>query len=291
MPAQRAVTHVSTAHRQKEGGGFIVRRPFPTQGLDHLDPLLMLDELGPIVYGPGEAIGAPDHPHRGFETVTYILDGESAHADSAGHAGTLTAGDVQWMTAGAGVVHREMPSLRMQREGGRMHGFQLWVNLPRAEKRIAPRYQEISSSTIPTATSPDGLAKVRVIAGEALGVSAVIATRTPILYHHWTLAPGASVTVALPADARVGVYVFEGAVTVSGTAVGDGQLAVLGDGDSITLSSDVAASALVIGGRPLREPIAWGGPFVMNTREEVMQAFADFRAGKMGEIPPEIVRA
>jgi redox-sensitive bicupin YhaK (pirin superfamily) len=291
MTALRPVTHISTAHRQKEGGGFLVRRPFPTQGLDHLDPLLMLDELGPIVYGPGEAIGAPDHPHRGFETVTYILDGESAHADSAGHAGTLAAGDVQWMTAGAGVVHREMPSLRMQREGGRMHGFQLWVNLPRAEKMVAPRYQEIASSTIPTATSPDGLASVRVIAGEALGVSAVIATRTPILYHHWTLAPGATVTVALPSDARVGVYVFEGSVTVSGVVVGDGQLAVLGDGDTVTLSADVASSALVIGGRPLREPIAWGGPFVMNTREEVMQAYADFRAGKMGEIPPEIVRA
>jgi hypothetical protein len=291
MSSLRPVTHVSTAHRQKEGGGFIVRRPFPTQGLDHLDPLLMLDELGPIVYGPGEAIGAPDHPHRGFETVTYILDGESAHADSAGHAGTLTAGDVQWMTAGAGVVHREMPSLRMQREGGRMHGFQLWVNLPRAEKRVAPRYQEIASSTIPTATSPDGLATVRVIAGEALGVSSVIATRTPILYHHWTLAPGATVTVALPPDARVGVYVFEGAVTVSGVVVGDGQLAVLGDGDTVTLSADVASSALVIGGKPLREPIAWGGPFVMNTREEVMQAYADFRAGKMGAIPPGIVRA
>lgn len=287
----RTVLSIVTAHSQKEGGGFTVRRPFPSRMLEHLDPLLMLDELGPVTYAPGEALGAPDHPHRGFETVTYILDGEAEHADSSGHAGSMAPGDVQWMTAGAGVVHREMPSRKMQREGGRMHGFQLWVNLPAAHKRVPPRYQEIKAATIPAATSPDGKARVRVIAGEALGVQAVIATRTPILYHHWTLDAGATVEVPLPADHRVGVYVFEGELQVAGALVRSGQLAVLGEGDRITLSSAAPAQALILGGRPLHEPIAWGGPFVMNTREEIMEAYADFRAGRMGRIPPEIVRA
>lgn len=287
----RPVVSVVTAHSQQEGGGFTVRRPFPSRGLDQLDPLLMLDELGPVTYAPGEAIGAPDHPHRGFETVTYILDGESEHADSTGHTGSMTPGDVQWMTAGAGVVHREMPSRKMQREGGRMHGFQLWVNLPRAHKRATPRYQEIKAASIPGATSPDGKARVRVIAGAVLGVEAVIATRTPILYHHWTLDSGATVNVPLPTDHRVGVYVFDGELIVDGTPVRSGQLAVLGEGDSLTLSASSPAQALVLGGRPLGEPVAWGGPFVMNTREEVLEAYADFRAGRMGRIPPEIVRA
>lgn len=287
----RPVLTVVTAHAQREGGGFTVRRPFPTAGLEQLDPLLMLDELGPVAYAPGEAVGAPDHPHRGFETVTYILEGEAEHADSSGHAGSLSAGDVQWMTAGSGVVHREMPSRRMQREGGRMHGFQLWVNLPRAHKGVPPRYQEIKAATIPGATSPDGLARVRVIAGDALGVSSVVATRTPILYHHWTLEAGGAVRVPLPADHRVGVYVFDGEAEVAGVRLRSGQLAVLGDGDSLELRAAGRAQALVLGGRPLGEPVAWGGPFVMNTREEVLQAYADYRAGRMGTIPPEIIRA
>ncbi len=291
MTTLRPVSKLITAHRQTEGGGFTVRRPLPTRGLDYLDPLLMLDELGPVTYGPGQAIGAPDHPHRGFETVSYILDGEAAHADSAGHAGTLGPGDVQWMTAGAGVVHREMPSLAMQRDGGRMHGFQLWVNLPAALKRTPPRYQEIPAATIPKATSADGLAHVAVLAGEALGARAVIQTHTPILYQHWRLSPGAAVTLPLPVDHNVGVYVFEGEAIVSGQRVQAGQLAVLGAGTDLSLAAEGAAQALVLGGRPLGEPVAWGGPFVMNTREEVMQAYRDYSAGKMGLIPPEIVRA
>lgn len=287
----RPVEKMITAHRQTEGGGFIVRRPFPTRGFDMLDPLLMLDEMGPVTYGPGQAVGAPDHPHRGFETVSYILEGEAAHADSAGHAGTLGPGDVQWMTAGSGVVHREMPSLRMQREGGRIHGFQLWVNLPREHKRTAPKYQEIASARIPEVSSADGLATVRVIAGEALGASAVIATKTPILYHHWRLEPNAAVHVPIPPDHNVGVYVFDGEVIVCGQTICSGQLAVLGAGDALTLAAAAPARALVLGGRPLNEPVAWGGPFVMNTRQEILEAHEDYRAGRMGRIAPEIVRA
>ena len=194
----RIVERVITAHRQREGGGFLVRRPFPTAGYSFADPFLMLDELGPVDYAPGEAIGAPDHPHRGFETVTYILEGEGAHADSAGHRGVIGPGDVQWMTAGRGVIHSEMPSAKLQKEGGRMHGFQLWVNLPAADKMMAPRYQEIPRARIPQAQTADGLAQVRVVAGEALGARAVIETRTPIAYHDWTLRPGAAVDVPLP---------------------------------------------------------------------------------------------
>jgi redox-sensitive bicupin YhaK (pirin superfamily) len=287
----RPITKIITAHSQTEGGGFVVRRPFPTRGFDMLDPLLMLDEMGPVTYGPGKAVGAPDHPHRGFETVSYILDGEAAHADSAGHAGTIGPGDVQWMTAGSGVVHREMPSLRIQREGGRVHGFQLWVNLPRDQKLTTPKYQEIAAARIPEASSLDGLASVRVIAGEALGVSAVIATKTPILYHHWRLSPQASVHVPIPADHNVGVYVFDGEITVCGQTITNGQLAVLGAGDALTLSARASAQALVLGGRPLAEPVAWGGPFVMNTRQEIVEAYEDYRAGRMGRIPPEIIRA
>jgi redox-sensitive bicupin YhaK (pirin superfamily) len=201
----RNVKSVITAHRQTEGGGFVVRRPFPTGGLPLVDPFLLLDEMGPVDYAPGEAVGAPDHPHRGFETVTYVLEGEMEHQDSAGRRGALGPGDVQWMTAGRGVVHSEMPSRNVQQTGGRVHGFQLWVNLPARDKMMAPRYQEIGRAQIPVAESADGLAKVRVIAGEALGARAVIDTRTPIVYQHWTLAPGARITQPLAPEMRAAV--------------------------------------------------------------------------------------
>jgi hypothetical protein len=193
----------------------------------------MLDEIGPIEYRPGEAIGAPDHPHRGFEMVTYVLEGESEHADSAGHHGRLGSGDVQWMTAARGVVHAEMPSRAMQERGGRMHGFQLWVNLPARDKLIAPRYQEIPRTQIPSASTPDGLATVRVIAGEALGVRAHahIETRTPIGYQHWRFEAGAALAVPIPPTHAGYVYVFDGALVVAGRTLEAGQLAVLGDGD------------------------------------------------------------
>src|SRR5688572_15999602 len=187
----RGVTKVVTAHRQTEGAGFVVRRPLPTMELKALDPFLLLDEMGPVDYAPGEAVGAPDHPHRGFETVTYVLAGEFEHEDSAGHRGALRPGDVQWMAAGAGIVHSEMPSARIQAEGGRVHGSQTWVNLPARLKMTRPRYQEIPAVRIPEAQTADGLARVRVIAGEALGARAVIETHTPIIYQDWSLEPGA----------------------------------------------------------------------------------------------------
>ncbi len=292
--SSRTVQSVTTSHRQREGGGFIVRRPFPTNGLDMVDPFLMLDEMGPVVYRPGEAVGAPDHPHRGFETITYILDGELEHKDSVGHRGVLGAGDVQWMTAGSGVIHSEMPTERILREGGRVHGFQIWVNLPAAKKMTPPRYQERTAEQIPEARSEDGLARVKVVAGEALGVQARISTHTPIHYHHWILQPGARVQTALAEGLGAFVYVFEGEALVGkdATPTGDGQVAMLADGDRLELavSADAPGPAqlLLLAGSPIEEPVARYGPFVMNHPGEIRQAMLDFQAGRMGKIPAEL---
>jgi hypothetical protein len=286
----RHVDRVITAHRQTEGGGFVVRRPFPTAALDFLDPFLLLDEMGPADYGPGEAVGAPDHPHRGFETVTYMLEGTFEHEDSAGHKGAIRPGDVQWMTAGRGVVHSEMPTKDIREKGGRIHGFQVWVNLPARDKKMAPRYQEVPASGIPEGKSPDGRARVRVIAGEALGVRAVIDTRTPIVYQDWTLEPGAVVDQPLPEAMRAFVYVFEGRAVIGPEAreLRDGHAAVLGPGDAVRLAvaTDAGhpARLLLLAGEPLNEPVARYGPFVMNTDLEIRQAIADFRSGRLGEI-------
>jgi redox-sensitive bicupin YhaK (pirin superfamily) len=286
----RPVVQLFTAHRQEEGGGFIVRRPFPSPRVTLVDPFLLLDEMGPVDYAPGQAVGAPDHPHRGFETVTYVLEGEMEHEDSAGHKGALGPGDVQWMTAGAGVVHSEMPSRRMVERGGRVHGFQIWVNLPARDKMMPPRYQEIPAARIPAARTPDGLAHVRVIAGEALGASAVIETRTPIVYQDWTLDPGARVETGIAADHAAGVYVFGGSARVGAdeSPVNDGQFAVLGGGDTVRLGCDAAAAGparlLLLAGVPLREPVARYGPFVMNTEEEIYRAFEDYQQGRLGQI-------
>ncbi len=289
-PSPRRIKTVVTANRQSEGGGFIVRRPLPSQELALLDPFLLLDEMGPINYAPGKAVGAPDHPHRGFETVTYLLQGEMEHKDSAGHQGVLRPGDVQWMTAGSGVVHSELPSQKMLNEGGPMHGFQVWVNLPARLKMSSPRYQEVVQQDIPTATSPDSLASVRVIAGKALGVEAVIDTHTPMVYHDWTIQPGGQASIDIDPELNVGVYVFSGNVLVGPDRqkIEDGQLAVLTEGTTIQMSvppdEAFAARLLILGGIPHGEPVARYGPFVMNTQEEIQQAFADYRNGRMGHI-------
>ena len=286
MSQVREVSRVVTAHRQEEGAGFIVRRPMPSMNLTVADPFLLIDEMGPVDYAPGEAVGAPDHPHRGFETVTYVLSGEFEHEDSAGHRGVLRSGDVQWMTAGAGIIHSEMPSRAVRDAGGRVHGFQIWVNLPARLKMTQPRYQEVSAAKIPTAETSDGLARVRVVAGEALGARAVIDTLTPIVYQDWSLKPGADVTVPLPAEQRALVYVFEGVAQLGheGKVVADGQLAVLAEGDSVRLRSSEGGRLLLLAGVPLNEPVARYGPFVMNTPQEIQQAFRDYQTGKMGEI-------
>jgi redox-sensitive bicupin YhaK (pirin superfamily) len=287
----RTVAGIVNSIETLEGAGFLVRRPFPKPSFSEFDPFLLLDEMGPMELGPGQAKGAPDHPHRGFETVTYMLSGEMEHKDSRGHAGRLTPGDVQWMTAGAGVVHSEMPSAEFARKGGRMHGFQLWVNLPKRDKMMKPRYQEIPGAQIPKATSADGLVTVNVIAGEAMGEKAVIETRTPIIYLHFQIQPGGVVTQKVARTYSTFAYVIdgEGLFGANGERAGDGQMVLFAqDGDDLIIANaadaKTALEVLVIGGVPLNEPIARYGPFVMNTREEVYQAVEDYRLGKMGVI-------
>ncbi|MDR5771209.1 MULTISPECIES: pirin family protein [unclassified Caballeronia] len=284
----RTISSIIPATRTVEGGGFVVHRPFPTRLLMDFDPFLLLDEMGPTDYAPGEAKGAPDHPHRGFETVTYMLEGEFGHKDSAGHSGTLRPGDVQWMTAGAGVIHSEMPGEEFTRRGGRVHGLQLWVNLPKRDKMTTPHYQEIASAQIPVATSEDGKVRVKVIAGEALGVKAAIETRTPILYQHFSLQPGARVEHHVPRDFRVFAYPLSGVGLYGpqGQPVRKQQMiSFKDDGDTIILAAgDEPVEVLLIGGVPLKEPVVRYGPFVMNTEDEIRQAVTDYQTGRMGAI-------
>lgn len=257
---------------------------------------MLLDEMGPMEVKPGEAKGAPDHPHRGFETVTYLLSGRFEHRDSHGHSGQLAPGDVQWMTAGSGLIHSEMPERGFLKEGGRLHGLQLWVNLPKKDKMIPPHYQEIPARKIPVAASADGNVTVRVIAGESLGQRAVIDTRTPIQFLHFRIAPGATISQPVPREFNAFAYVLDGKMAAGAGRNGTGgdlkiaethqMLIFARDGDEVELKSigEGHLDVLLIAGQPLGEPIARWGPFVMNTREEVMQAVDDYQHGRMGSI-------
>jgi hypothetical protein len=287
MPKTRSVRRVLPSVETLEGAGFLVHRPFPTSALDHFDPFLLLDEMGPMELGPDQAKGAPDHPHRGFETVTYLLEGRMEHGDSRGNRGRLGPGDVQWMTAGSGVVHSEMPEAEFAAKGGRMHGFQLWVNLPRRDKMMAPRYQEVPAAKIPVGRSADGQVTARVIAGEALGQRAVIDTRTPIACLDLTLAPGAAHEQPVPEDFNAFAYVVEGSGLFGAerTPARPHELVLFESGGGtarLEAGPDAPLRALLVAGRPLGEPVARAGPFVMNTRAEVVQAFEDFQSGRLG---------
>jgi quercetin 2,3-dioxygenase len=289
MSKLRPVGQVVPSLRTVEGGGFVVRRTFPTGRLDMVDPFLLLDHMGPSDYGPGEAVGAPDHPHRGFETVTYMLEGAFEHQDSSGGGGYLGPGDVQWMTAGAGIVHSELPAERIRRDGGRVHGLQLWVNLPRADKMAPPRYQEIKADTIPV-TEPAPGARVKVVAGDVFGVRGPVDTHSPIVYLHVTLSPGASLDVPIPPGHQAMAYVIRGRGRFgeAETVAAEAELVVFGgDEGAVHLEAPDDADpldVLVISGVPLREPVARYGPFVMNTRDELVQAFDDYQSGAMGRI-------
>ena len=281
---RRAVAGVISAQRQIEGGGFVVRRPFPTGRIEHIDPFMLLDEMGPVVYEPGRAVGAPDHPHRGFETVTYIIDGEMEHRDSNGGHGVITPGAVQWMTAGAGVVHSELPTDRMMRDGGRMHGFQLWVNLPAAKKMIPPRYQGFEAHEIPTVRADDHV--LRVIAGSVAGTTGVVDTTSPATYAHLTLGSGARFAWDPDDGHTVLVHVFSGSAVVNDTDADDGSMVVCerSAGRVDIVAGDTGAEILLLAALPLYEPVARYGPFVMNTREEIVRAFEDYEAGRLGSI-------
>jgi len=291
---ERPVKSLTSAPSGFEGEGFPVRRAFAGVDLGDLDPFIHMDQMGEVEYAPGEPRGTSWHPHRGFETVTYILDGTFDHQDSHGGGGTITDGDTQWMTAGSGLLHIEAPPESLVVSGGLFHGIQLWVNLPRADKWAEPRYQDLRGGDVAMLSSPDGGALIRVIAGDVAGHPGPGTTHTPIALAHATLAPGAQLTLPWQRDFNALVYVLAGQGTVGHERrpIRKGQLVVLGSGDHLQV--DAATSqplaepnldVLVLGGQPIREPVAWAGPFVMNTRAEVVQAFEDFQAGKLGTIP------
>jgi len=291
---QRGVIAIVTAPTFLEGEGFQVRRPFPGIDMGLADPFLLLDHLGAVEYQPGEAKGAPWHPHRGFETVTYIIDGAMEHHDSTGGGGLISDGATQWMTAGAGILHDEVPPEWLVRKGGLFHGVQLWVNLPREMKWTPPRYQDISGAAVRLLSNHDGGALIRLIAGDLAGESGPGVTWTPITYAHATVSPGARLEIPWRKDFNAMAYVLsgDGFAGPERRPIREGQLAVFDNGDGLMLEAgQVQASrapyldVLLLGGKPIREPIVFHGPFVMNTRDEIYQAIRDYHSGAMGQIP------
>jgi quercetin 2,3-dioxygenase len=294
---QRTVKSVTTAPAGFEGEGFPVRRAFAGVSLAELDPFILMDQMGEIDYAPGEPKGTPWHPHRGFETVTYIIDGTFDHQDSNGGGGRITNGDTQWMTAGAGILHIEAPPEELVASGGLFHGIQLWVNLPRADKWNAPRYQDIRGHEEALLTTTDGGALLRVIAGEVGGHSGPGSTFTPITLVHATVSPGAEVQLPWRSDFNALAYVLSGrgGVGVERRPIHSGQLANFGSGDTVTLSAATIKDAgenfevLLLGGQPIREPVVHYGPFVMNTKDEIARALEDYQSGRLGTVPAQVL--
>ncbi|HEX3840126.1 MAG TPA: pirin family protein [Acidimicrobiales bacterium] len=292
--AGRPVLSVTTAPSAFEGDGFPVRRAFAGVEGFRLDPFVHMDQMGEVEYGPGEATGTPWHPHRGFETVTYMIDGTFQHRDSIGGGGLITNGDTQWMTAGSGILHIERPPEELVATGGVFHGIQLWVNLPKAEKMTAPRYQDIGAGNVVLLSSPDGGALVRLIAGDVAGFAGPGSTHSPITMLHATVSPGAELVLPWRRDFNALVYVLsgQGSAGEARQPIHSGQLVVFGEGDNLAVTADTVQESrspdlevLVLGGRPIRESVYAYGPFVMNTKDEIAQAFEDFRAGRLGTVP------
>jgi redox-sensitive bicupin YhaK (pirin superfamily) len=297
---ERPILSITSAPSGLEGEGFPVRRAFAGVDLDLLDPFVHLDQMGEVEYAPGEPKGTAWHPHRGFETVTYMIDGTFQHHDSNGGGGLITNGDTQWMTAGAGILHIEKPPEELVASGGLFHGFQLWVNLPASMKWTAPRYQDIRGGKVALLASHDGGALLRVIAGEVAGHQGPGSTHTPMAMVHATVSPGAELVLPWRRDFNALAYVLNGSGSVGPQrqAIRMGQLAVYGAGEVISLRADAHQESrspnldlLIIGGLPIREPVAWYGPFVMNTRDEIQQALVDYHAGRLGTVPAEHARA
>jgi len=292
----RPVRRLVTAPRGFEGEGFPVRRAFAGIPQAELDPFLHMDQMGEVEYAAGEPKGTPWHPHRGFETVTYMIDGTLLHQDSHGGGGTIGAGATQWMTAGSGLLHIETPPEEVVAAGGLFHGMQLWVNLPAADKMIAPRYQGIEAADVVLLASPDGGALIRVISGEVGGHRGPSSTHTPVTVLHATVSPGARLVLPWDPAHNALVYVLAGAGSVGaeGRPISAGQTAVLGAGDTVAVAAadqqdgrTQALEVLVLGGRPIREHVEMYGPFVMNTRAQLVEAFEDFQAGRLGSIPAD----
>jgi quercetin 2,3-dioxygenase len=293
---ERPVLSVTTAPTGLEGEGFPVHRAFAGVSRALLDPFVHMDQMGAVQYAPGEPKGTPWHPHRGFETVTYMIDGRFQHQDSHGGGGMIENGATQWMTAGSGILHIETPPEALVISGGLFHGVQLWVNLPAKKKMIPPAYQGIDAAAVKLAVSADAGALVRVIAGDVGGHRGPGSTHTPITLIHATVSPGARLQLPWDPSFNALVYVLAGAgrVGTEGRPIRDGQLVVFGRGDWFEVRGDdhqdsrsPALELLILGGRPIREPVAAYGPFVMNTKAELGQALEDFQAGLFGQIPPD----
>ena len=290
----RRVKSITTAPRGLEGEGFPVRRAFAGVDLADLDPFIHMDQMGEIDYGPGEPKGTSWHPHRGFETVTYMIEGTFLHQDSIGGGGMIENGATQWMTAGAGILHIERPPDALINSGGLFHGVQLWVNLPAKLKMTSPRYQDIESGAVALLTNENGDAIIRVIAGLLGETAGPGSTHTPITIAHVSLFPGGE--LALPWNPRYNALTYvlagQGTVGLDHSPIREGQIAVHVDGDFLVLSASEtqdsrteAFEVLVLGGEPIGEPVAAYGPFVMNTRDELQQAFEDYQAGRLGRVP------
>ncbi|MFZ9818368.1 MAG: pirin family protein [Ilumatobacteraceae bacterium] len=281
----RPLIRIIDSLRTVEGGGFVVRRPFPTNVVDHIDPFLLLDEMGPADYAPGKAVGAPSHPHRGFETVTYLLHGAMVHEDTTGARAVIRPGGVQWMTAGSGVIHSELPTEDLLRLGGRLHGFQLWVNLPARSKMKDPRYQGYDADEITTVPLVNG-GSMKIVAGTVHGEAGPVETTSPMTYAHASMKQGDVVEWAPPAGHTALIHVFDGDAHVNDHAVTSGQMAVFerSEGTVRIVAGEAGAEVLVLGGEPLGEPVARYGPFVMNTREELMTAVQEFNDGTLVKV-------
>jgi quercetin 2,3-dioxygenase len=292
----RPVLAVTDAPSGFEGEGFPVRRAFAGVPMADLDPFIHMDQMGEVEYAPGEPKGTPWHPHRGFETVTYMIDGTFQHQDSIGGGGLITNGSTQWMTAGAGILHIERPPEQLIATGGLFHGIQLWVNLPAAEKWVDPRYQDLEAQDNLLLTSPDGGALIRVIAGDVAGHRGPGSTHTPISLVHASVHPGAQLLLPWPGEFNALIYVLGGSGTIGAEhrPIHTGNLAVHGAGDALEISADQVQEArhplldvLILGGRPIGEPVVAHGPFVRNTRDEIVQAFEDYQAGRLGTVPAD----
>ena len=286
---ERRVKSITTAPTGHEGEGFPVRRAFHGVSLTDLDPFIHMDQMGEVHYAPYEPKGTPWHPHRGFETVTYMIDGTFLHQDSHGGGGVIQNGSTQWMTAGRGILHIETPPEDLVVRGGLFHGLQLWVNLPSRSKMIEPAYQNLEAEHVKLLSSDDGGALIRLIAGDLGGHQGPGSTRTPIVMVHATLAPGAQMTLPWNANYNALAYVLagSGSVGLDAAPVKTGQLAMFVDGDAITLRANETLEVLLLGGEPIGEPVAAYGPFVMNTKAELQQAFEDFQRGLLGVVPPD----
>ncbi|WP_295137078.1 pirin family protein [uncultured Reyranella sp.] len=284
---KRQLISIHDAFRTLEGDGFEVRRAIPSNAYEAIGPFIFLDQFGPIDVRPGEAKGASAHPHAGIETLTLLLEGSQTHKDSLGNVSSMRPGEVQWMRAGRGVVHDESPDEQLRREGGHVHGVQLWINMPKGSKHAEPAYRHVKASEIPTVTADEGRVVARLVAGSLGDLRGPITTSGAPFVVHASLKAGACVELPAGSPAELGIYVMGGAARIGGDdrRIEACQLARLTAGDSLEIVAAEDSEVLLVGGDPLDAPILRHGPFVMNSIDELERAVRDYHAGRMGQVP------